>query len=229
MPLSVHHAIDDHEPPVAVLQDAPHGPPTLRKVSEPEDLERSMLAFAGHEVVLIPVKAFGDAKVRLTAALGAEARAALARQLAEGVIRAAASGPVAVVCDDDEVARWAAQHGATVIWAPGKGLNRAVAFGVRELEARGADRITVVHGDILDPSGLGDLPKVEGILLVPDLREDGTNIISLPAGATFEFAYGPGSFHRHRSAAIAAGHNVTVVRDILLGHDVDRPGDLPLP
>ena len=227
MPLSVHHAIDDHEPPVAVLQDAPHGPPTLRKVSEPEDLERSMLAFAGHEVVLIPVKAFGDAKVRLTAALGAEARAALARQLAEGVIRAAASGPVAVVCDDDEVARWAAQHGATVIWAPGKGLNRAVAFGVSELEARGAARITVVHGDILDPSGLGAIPSVPGILLVPDLRDDGTNVISLPSGATFTFSYGPGSFHRHRATAEAGAHDVVILRDLLLGHDVDQPSDLP--
>ena len=196
-------------------------------MNEPDDDEAIPARLDGCEVILVPVKAITEAKVRLTAALGSEARAALARRLAEGVIRAADHGPVAVVCDDDEVASWAAQLDTIVIWAPGKGLNRAVAFGVSELEARGASRITIVHGDILDPSGLSDLPRVDGILLVPDLREDGTNIISLPSGATFEFAYGPGSFHRHRSAALAAGHEVTVVRDVLLGHDVDRPSDLP--
>jgi 2-phospho-L-lactate guanylyltransferase len=198
-------------------------------VDEPAKTEATMSSLDGREVILIPVKAFTEAKVRLAAALDADARAALARQLAEGVIRAAAHAPVAVVCDDEQVSRWANDLGALVIWAPGKGLNRAVAFGVSELEALGASRITVVHGDILDPSGLGELPAVDGILLVPDLREDGTNIISLPAGADFEFAYGPGSFHRHRSAAVAAGHDVMVLRDVLLGHDVDRPSDLPRP
>ena len=196
-------------------------------MSNPTSGERQEKDLAGTHVTLIPVKAFSEAKVRLTAALGAEARAELARHLAEGVIRSASHGPVAVVCDDDNVAQWASSHGASVIWAPGKGLNRAVAYGVSELESRGAERITIVHGDILDASGLADLPIVDDILMVPDLREDGTNVISLPRGARFEFAYGPGSFTRHRAAARASGHDVVVVRDLLLGHDIDQPSDLP--
>ena len=196
-------------------------------MSETVDVGRREERLNGGHVTLVPVKAFAEAKVRLAGALGAEARAELARRLAEGVIRSAGYGPVAVVCDDDEVARWASNLGAFVIWAPGKGLNRAVAFGVSELEARGAARITVVHGDILDPSGLGAIPSVPGILLVPDLRDDGTNVISLPSGATFTFSYGPGSFHRHRATAEAGAHDVVILRDLLLGHDVDQPRDLP--
>ena len=96
-------------------------------MSNPTSGERQEKDLAGTHVTLIPVKAFSEAKVRLTAALGAEARAELARHLAEGVIRSASHGPVAVVCDDDNVAQWASSHGASVIWAPGKGLNRAVA------------------------------------------------------------------------------------------------------
>ena len=196
-------------------------------MSGTDDVGRLEERLDGSDVTLVPVKAFADAKVRLRTALDAEARIELARRLAEGVIRSASYGPVAVVCDDDEVALWASALGASVIWAPGKGLNRAVAFGVSELESRGAARITVVHGDILDPSGLESIPSFSGILLVPDLRDDGTNVISLPSGADFTFTYGPGSFRRHHALAESSEHDVMILRDLRLGHDVDQPSDLP--
>ncbi|MFP5327978.1 MAG: 2-phospho-L-lactate guanylyltransferase, partial [Acidimicrobiia bacterium] len=51
------------------------------------------------QAVLVPVKGFRDAKVRLAPALPADRRAALARQMGEQVIAAAQGLPVAVVCD----------------------------------------------------------------------------------------------------------------------------------
>jgi 2-phospho-L-lactate guanylyltransferase len=77
--------------------------------------------------VLLPVKAFELAKLRLAPALDQAARAALARAMASNVVRAAGALPVSVVCDDDGVAAWAVEVGATVIWRPGRGLNAAVA------------------------------------------------------------------------------------------------------
>ena len=65
--------------------------------------------------VVVPVKAFGAAKVRLSSELSPAARAAFAREMAEGVLRAAGDLPVTVVCDDDEVVAWAA---AWTPWAP---------------------------------------------------------------------------------------------------------------
>ena len=62
--------------------------------------------------VLVPVKAFHQAKLRLAPALDQAQRAALAREMATNVVRAAGDLPVAVVCDDDEVAAWAATVGA---------------------------------------------------------------------------------------------------------------------
>lgn len=176
---------------------------------------------------MVPIKAFSEAKLRLAPALSAGERSSLAMSLAGGVLDAARSRRTAVVCDDDEVADWAASQGVEVFWAPGRGLNLAVAFGVAELARSGSDTIIVVHGDILDPSGLEQLEVGAGITLVPDLRDDGTNVICLPARARFEFSYGPGSFRRHLAAAEASGLEVTVLRDEQLGHDVDRPGDLP--
>ena len=63
-------------------------------------------------LVLVPVKAFGRAKVRLADVLDGPARAALAREMADRVLTAAAPFPAAVVCDDDEVAAWAEGRGA---------------------------------------------------------------------------------------------------------------------
>jgi 2-phospho-L-lactate guanylyltransferase len=60
-----------------------------------------------HSAVVVPVKAFDSAKRRLAPAVGPEARAHLARSMAEAVIRAAAPLPVVVVCDDPEVRTWA--------------------------------------------------------------------------------------------------------------------------
>ena len=98
--------------------------------------------------VLLPVKAFQHAKLRLAPALDQAARAALAREMATKVVRAARELPVAVVCDDDDVAAWAALAGATVLWRPGRGLNAAVTDGVDQL---GADGFSQVLSALADP------------------------------------------------------------------------------
>jgi len=70
------------------------------------------------------VKSFRAAKLRLATVLDARAREALARELASRVIAAAAPVPVLVVCDDEEVATWAAERGARVAWTPGLACRR---------------------------------------------------------------------------------------------------------
>ena len=99
----------------------------------------------GPVAVLVPVKAFAQAKVRLAPALAPDARAALARAMAEHVLAACAPLPTAVVCDDADVADWARAHGARVVWEPGRGLNRAVQEGVAQLHDAGARRVIVAQ------------------------------------------------------------------------------------
>jgi 2-phospho-L-lactate guanylyltransferase len=180
-------------------------------------------------LVLVPVKAFGRAKVRLADVLDGPARAALAREMADRVLTAAASLPVAVVCDDDEVAAWAEARGARVLWRPGLGLNGAVSDGVATLAAEGADRVLVAHADLPLATDFEELLADDGIVLVPDRHEDGTNVVSLPAACGFEFAYGPGSFARHCAEVERLGLAITVHRPPRLTWDVDVPADLELP
>jgi 2-phospho-L-lactate guanylyltransferase len=198
--------------------------------------------------VLVPVKAFHHAKQRLAPVLPPASRAQLARLMAEAVLRAAVPHAPAVVCDDQTVADWAHALGAEVVWRPGRGLNGAVEDGVAHLVTSGAERVVVAHADLplaLPPASPaaaattageagGSFAQVcafDGITLVPDRHDDGTNVLCLPAEAAagFSFAYGPGSCARHRVQAERTGLAVRVLADRRLGWDVDRPDDLEQP
>ena len=124
------------------------------------------------------------------------------------------------------MATWASEVGATVMWEPGQGLNGAVRAGVDRLARAGARWVTVAHGDLPRAHGLGELAPFEGVTLVPDRRDDGTNVLRLPAGADFRFAYGPGSFRAHRAEATRLGLPVRVLREPNLAYDVDWPADV---
>jgi 2-phospho-L-lactate guanylyltransferase len=146
--------------------------------------------------------------------------------MATHVVAIAAPLPVAVVCDDDEVASWADGLGARVLWEPGRGLNGAVASGVDRLGEDGARKVIVAHADLPHAGPLAWIGAFDGVTLVPDHRDDGTNVVCLPVGAGFRFSYGPGSFRRHCDEAQRLALALRVVREPGLGHDVDVPSDL---
>ena len=182
-------------------------------------------------VVVVPVKAFGQAKARLAPTLGPSDRVALARRLAAGVLAAARPLPVVVVCDDDEVAAWARAAGAAVLWSLDGGLNAAVDAALARLEGAGVARAVVAHADLPFPDGLGTLASggPDEVLIVPDRHGDGTNVLSVPTGRGFSARYGPGSFRAHCAEAGRVGLTVRVVRDEALGWDIDGPDDLRPP
>ena len=182
-----------------------------------------------NHVVLVPVKAFADAKARLATVLSPGEREALARWTAERVLAAADELPVYIACDSEAVAEWATAHGATVLWHPGVGLNAAVNRSVADLRRQGVDHVVVAHGDLPRAAALAAVVIPGALTLVPDARGDGTNVIALPLHLLFEFEYGPGSFRRHLQRAVASGLPVAVRRDPMLAIDIDTPSDLTHP
>jgi 2-phospho-L-lactate guanylyltransferase len=177
-------------------------------------------------VVLVPVKDFHQAKRRLGGTMSDEKRVLLVRSMAERVLASCSPLPVAVVCDDPDVAAWATALGAAVMWEPGQGLNGAVAAGVSQLATAGVQWVTVAHGDLPRARGIGALAPFAGITLVPDRKDDGTNVMRLPADCGFRFAYGPGSFRAHRAEAVRLGLATRVLRIPALAYDVDWPADV---
>ena len=182
----------------------------------------------GPASVLVPVKAFCEAKGRLAPVMSPQRRAELARRMAEAVLRSARDLPTAVVCDDRGVAGWARDRGALVVWAPGRGLNRAVQQGVAHLAAAGAELVIVAAGDLPLADDLRWVAGFAGTTLVPDRQRDGTNVLAVPTDRPFGFSYGPGSFARHLAEAERLGGPVRVVDAPRLAWDVDVPADLLL-
>jgi 2-phospho-L-lactate guanylyltransferase len=181
---------------------------------------------AARRALLVPVKSFARAKLRLAAVLEPEERAALARRLAAGVLAAAGDLSRFVACDDEIVASWAGEHDAEVLWTPGLGLSGAVTEGVRRLGRRGFGHVVVAHADLPFAAGLDRLGEEGEVTLAPDRKMQGTNVAALPSDAGFVFSYGAGSFERHRREAARLGLPCTVVRDWRLAVDVDLPDDL---
>ncbi len=179
--------------------------------------------------VLVPVKAFGQAKVRLSSALSSTQRATLARRMASRVVRAQSPGQVWVCCDDDDVAQWAHSAGAQVIWCPGTGLNEAVAAGFAHLRDCGFTDVAIAHSDLPLATPFTPFGGWPGVTIVPDRHRTGTNVMIVPTSLRFEFAYGSGSFARHVAEAVRHRHGLRVIHDAALGWDVDHPEDLALP
>jgi 2-phospho-L-lactate/phosphoenolpyruvate guanylyltransferase len=210
-----------------------HGPPGATAAASfsrgPQERSRRDArpdATAEAAVVVVPVKAFSKAKMRLAGVLSPQERAGLARKMAEHVLSASKPLPVVVVCDDVEVEEWAEGLGARPLPEPGRGLNGAVKAAFDQLGKEGYERLVVAHADLPLASELAWLADVEGIALVPDRRDEGTNVISLPAGCGFSFSYGPGSFLRHQEEARRTGLMWQVIRDPRLAWDVDFPADM---
>jgi 2-phospho-L-lactate/phosphoenolpyruvate guanylyltransferase len=179
--------------------------------------------------LLVPVKAFGDAKARLASVLSPEQRAQLARWTATRVVDAAGTLPVFITCDDDVVAEWATGVGATVLWHPGEGLNAAVDSSVSELRELGIEHVVIAHGDLPLARSFDRIPRSATVTLVPDRRNDGTNVLAMPTLHTMEFSYGVRSFGRHLASALRCDYAVEVRHDAHLALDIDTPADLTHP
>jgi 2-phospho-L-lactate guanylyltransferase len=167
-------------------------------------------------------------KARLAAVLSENERESLARSMADCVVNAAGTRPVVIVSSAIEVVAWARGHGCDVVDDPGS-LDAAAAAGRAWAEGRGLARYAVVHADLPLARSLdavvsdGDAPVA---VIVPDHRDDGTPVLSLPTSVAFTFAYGPDSAARHAEEARRRSLTVRIVRDDALGFDVDVAADL---
>jgi 2-phospho-L-lactate guanylyltransferase len=173
---------------------------------------------------LIPLQAPGARKSRLSARLSPAQRDVLAEALAEHVATCLQAEPrvssVTLLCE-------AAPKHWPFAWRRdfGRGLNA-------ELEAWRTEvapsNVVVVLGDLplLCASDITVLlDGVDTVTLAPDRHGSGTNAIALPSAATLRFAFGVGSFKRHRERS---GQAARIVRKRGLQLDLDTPEDLDI-
>lgn len=200
---------------------------------------------------VVPAKPLAQAKSRLAAVLAPAEREQLAHTLLchtldvlaslTSPVDRVASGPtpglagILVVSADWQVCELAAARG--VAWLPELAppeLNRALEQGTVAAQARGAQGVLVVPGDLphLTAAAVAELLAVAGeppvMVIAPDRREEGTNALLVAPPGLIPFGFGPGSFQRHVAAARAAGGRTVIWRHPAWAYDVDWPEDLAL-
>lgn len=200
--------------------------------------------------VVVPVRAFDLGKSRLAEWFSSTEREVLARAMAEIVVapRDDSGHDTShdtghdtewfVVCDDERVAAWAESRRATPILVSASGLNAALVEARDSILPRtAATHVVISHADL---PLVGDLVAIvreaidssspSSIVIAPDRRHDGTNVIAVPRDRfpEWEFCYGPDSFAAHRAVATRLGLDVFVLDDASLATDVDTVDDLVL-
>jgi 2-phospho-L-lactate guanylyltransferase len=190
-------------------------------------------------IALMPIRPHARGKSRLSPLLAEGERRALVLAMAEDLLRALGATQTVsriVVCSSgSEVAHLASRHGAEFVDEAALGVN-----GLNEVANALIDRLLVpddavmlLHGDV-PLAQPGDIDAVaetlaasdSSVVLVPDRRRDGTNVLALRHSARIPPCYGPGSFARHTRAASEAGLQVVVPQLERLGLDIDSADDI---
>jgi 2-phospho-L-lactate guanylyltransferase len=187
---------------------------------------------------LIPIKGFDRGKSRLSEVLAPLERAELARDLFGHVLQVLRASPaiddIAVVSDSPEALEYAARLGAVALPdADGsQGLADVVDGALQELERRGATSVMICMSDLPDLT-VQDIASVarqldeSDVVLVPDLLQQGTNVIAVKPATGLPSCLGhEDSLERHHARARALGLTVRVQLSSGIAFDVDRPHDL---
>jgi 2-phospho-L-lactate guanylyltransferase len=185
---------------------------------------------------VIAVRGGMGAKSRCAPFLDEESRAELVQAMLLDMVAELAASPridaVEVVTPTVELARAAEAAGAAIWLEPkAQGINAAFEAARIRLSVDAEAVMVALPGDLplLDASELEpalDLVRPEKIVLAPALADGGTGAVVLEARTPFAFHFGPDSFRRHWTAALAQGLEPIRLEAPSLGFDIDRPQDL---
>jgi 2-phospho-L-lactate guanylyltransferase len=184
--------------------------------------------------IIVPHRGLASAKTRLASVLDAGERMALAERLLQRVLQAAhaAVADVVVISPAADLRRIVAEAGARLVVQRGLGLNQGLDQAREEAAADGVQLLAVLHGDLpnLAPEDVAALmdaaERGPALAIAPDRAGSGTNGLALSPPGIISFAFGVGSFAKHRDAALAAGVEPTVLDRPGLAFDLDTPQDL---
>lgn len=177
--------------------------------------------------VIVPLKAEGARKTRLSDHLSKLARERLSESLFHHVIRTLRLCPsvarIVLLSDGPSPIpdlEWRHDRG--------RGLNAELQGVIDAIRGKNdASRILIVHGDLplLNADDIEILAAAarDRIAIAPDRGGDGTNALALGDDRPFTLCFGPNSFARHHAQAPDAA---IVIGRPGLALDVDTPADL---
>jgi len=189
-------------------------------------------------LALVPIKAFAQAKQRLSGLLAPGERAALSAAMAGDVLSALArtAGITRiVVCAGDAAALpLAREFAAETILEEAlatTGLNNVVSALARRFAAEGEPGMLVLHSDLpgVQAADIAELAATlahSDVVITPDGQELGSNMLGWRLASGFVPRYGTRSFVRHCQQAENKGLLLKVCPLASARLDIDNPVDL---
>jgi 2-phospho-L-lactate guanylyltransferase len=188
---------------------------------------------------IVPVKPLRRGKSRLAGMLSEDQRTRLNRYLLEHILTILNEVPeiehTLVVSHDPAALALTREMGGRTVLEDGApqfniALKRATAVaclhGAHAVLILPADLPLIKSSDLVELLTYGKKPPV--VVIAPDRRENGTNGLFVNPAGLIEYAYGPGSNHRHADHAAEAGADVKIFHSESIGLDLDLPEDLEI-
>lgn len=186
---------------------------------------------------IVPVKPLRRGKSRLAGLLTEDQRTKLNRYLLEHVLTTLKDIPqiehtLVVSRDPAALALTREMGGRTVLEDGAPQFNTAIHRATIVARAQGAHAVLILPADLplVQPRDIQDLvshgrhPPV--VVIAPDRRQDGTNGMYINPAGLIDYAYGPGSFHRHSDLVRNCGATLEVLHLPNIALDLDLPEDL---
>ncbi|PKO07569.1 MAG: 2-phospho-L-lactate guanylyltransferase [Chloroflexi bacterium HGW-Chloroflexi-3] len=189
--------------------------------------------------VIIPVKPLRRSKSKLTNILSEEDRAILYLNLYENTLKALKQikvpHQVLVVSKDSSVLSLARSYNAKTLQEDGdSGLNLALKKAIQVVKAYSAQSVLILPADLPfitkeDIEGVMEYSVEYSFMLIsPDRKMSGTNLLFMSPPDMIDFSYGPGSFERHVRQAQAQNVHLEVRKFDSAELDIDSPEDFEL-
>ena len=193
---------------------------------------------------VLPVKAWSEAKRRLSPVLSGEERQELARAMLDDVLAAAEGASrvagVLAVTADRIAADYLEAAGCDLLPEPRRGLNRALGTAADELRRRPVSTMLVLPIDLplvlasdLDELSVHHLEYCRenartraAVTVAPDRFRSGTNALVCSPPGCIPFRFGDGSFRAHLREADRSRIAASSLSLEGLSLDVDHPDDL---
>ncbi len=189
--------------------------------------------------VIVPVKPLRRSKSKLTNVLSEEERAVLNLKMYENTLLALKDiqipHQVLVVSKDSSVLSIARSHNAKTLQEDGdSGLNVALKKAIQIVKAYSAQSVLILPADLPfitreDIEGVMGFSNGYSFMVIsPDRKMSGTNLMFISPPDLIEFSYGPGSFERHVRQAQLHNTHIEVRKFDSTELDIDSPEDFEL-
>lgn len=190
--------------------------------------------------IVIPIRSLSDGKTRLSPVLDPAARAALTREMLDGVVRAAlgtlSRAEVVVISPDPDALAEVGRIDPSirlVLQSPSRpGLVPALDQAAEYVRRLGVSTVLILPADLplVSTADIDNLLRRDApVVIAPDRHRTGTNalMVRLDAfGERFGFQFGVGSFGKHQDEAARLGVDAVTATSIGTSFDLDTPEDL---